>query len=241
MDEERIPLSHEEAEEWRVRFANKWIYAAKNRCKKNAHRGIQWALSFEKVYQLMFNSKCTYCARPNHPPFRYKGRVCSGAMSIDRIDSDKSYTPLNVVAACKVCQKAKNDLGLVEYIRWVETIRANPDQSAYQHKYDPSELEHPGFKAKYRSYQYSAGYRKIDWNLSPERALLCFQSPCYYCLAPPSNHYRCGKVEYYYSGIDRRNNVRGYTDENCYPSCFWCNRAKNDMPEVWFSMWTLTA
>lgn len=239
--DERIPLEYGEAQEWSRRLASRWISAAKSRCRQNAHRGIQWTLSFEKVYELMFSSPCTYCARPNEAPFRMNGRVYSGAMSIDRIDSDKSYTPLNCVSACKICQKAKNDLGLIEYIRWVETIRANPDQSNYQHKYDPSELDHPGAKAKYRAYEYNAKYRGIEWNLSKERALLCFQSPCYYCLCPPSNCYRSGKIEYYYTGIDRRNNDIGYIDENCFPACFWCNRAKNDMPEGWFGIWTLTA
>jgi hypothetical protein len=102
-------------------------------------------------------------------------------------------------------------------------------------------LAHPGFKAKYRSYESCAKSREISWELSKERALTCFQSPCFYCLAPPSNCYRKGKIAWKYTGIDRYNNDRGYEDGNCVPACFWCNRAKNDMPEGWFDMWVLTA
>lgn len=241
-DPKVVYLEHDEAQDYAWRFTKKWVSKAKYRCREDlSHRGIQWTLSLEKAAELIFSHKCTYCARPNEPPFRKNGKVYSGAMSIDRIDSDKSYTPLNCVSACQICQKAKNDLGLIEYIRWVETIRPNPHQSNYQHKYDESQLDHPGFKAKYSSYEYRAKKKGFEFTLTREKALLCFQSPCYYCLAPPSNCYRGCNPPFYYTGIDRMNNNVGYRDDNCCPACFWCNRAKNDMPEMWFSMWVLTA
>lgn len=33
---------------------------------------------------------------------------------------------------------------------------------------------------------------------------------------------------YIYQGIDRKNNVVGYTPENCIPCCFVCNKAKGE-------------
>ena len=42
---------------------------------------------------------------------------------------------------------------------------------------------------------------------------------------------------YNYNGVDRRNNLLGYTKENCVTCCEICNRAKKDLPLEEFFAW----
>lgn len=63
-----------------------------------------------------------------------------------------------------------------------------------------------------------------------ELSLVQFQnitsSNCYYCSAPPSNRIQKHKYIYYYNGIDRIDNSKGYEDNNVLPCCVICNTKK---------------
>lgn len=55
---------------------------------------------------------------------------------------------------------------------------------------------------------------------------------CHYCNKRPSNTVRGrgphSHTSMRYSGIDRKDNSRGYTPDNCVPCCHECNEIKSD-------------
>lgn len=49
---------------------------------------------------------------------------------------------------------------------------------------------------------------------------------CFYCDLPPSNKSIKHKYTYYYNGIDRLDNDKGYILTNIVPCCYHCNTLK---------------
>lgn len=89
------------------------------------------------------------------------------------------------------------------------------------------------FKTLIKAYQNGAKQRNLKWGLSDEEARKLFGSNCYYCgIAPFLYAYR-----FLYNGIDRLDNKKGYTKENCVTSCKWCNFAKRDRSLEEFTAW----
>ena len=41
---------------------------------------------------------------------------------IDRLDNNEGYLPSNVVTCCKICNRAKHSLTVVEFLEWVRDI-----------------------------------------------------------------------------------------------------------------------
>ena len=58
--------------------------------------------------------------------------------------------------------------------------------------------------------------RNIEFELNKEQVQILCESPCYYC-----GKERC-------LGIDRKDNDKNYTIDNCVPCCGFCNRMKMD-------------
>lgn len=72
---------------------------------------------------------------------------------------------------------------------------------------------------------------KLSWGMF----LVLTSLPCYYCSRPPSNRLP-RKEDFFYNGIDRKNNDLPYTIENSVPCCAICNRGKNALGyEEWIS------
>jgi hypothetical protein len=92
--------------------------------KKSARqRDIAWELSSKDFFELT-SSPCAYCGSdPNLVRKPNKGvngeYVYSG---VDRIDNTIGYVPGNVVSCCWVCNRAKGELGLQEFLQWCETV-----------------------------------------------------------------------------------------------------------------------
>ena len=86
----------------------------------------------------------------------------------------------------------------------------------------------------YQKYQTGARKRGLDFNLSEWEFATLISEPCHYCGLPPQQHVYRDKATsmralftvFTASGIDRLDNERGYSWENCVPCCEWCNRAK---------------
>jgi len=81
-------------------------------------------------------------------------------------------------------------------------------------------------------YKYSAAKRGYAWDLSDEEFMSLTTMSCHYCGRAPSNgKKRKGQLKHVlvYSGIDRKDNLVGYTPENTIPACSRCNKAKGTM------------
>lgn len=102
---------------------NGLLYSYKKSAKQ---RNIEWKLSSKDFFTLT-SSPCVYCgSEPNlvHKPNKsVNGEyVYSG---VDRLDNTIGYVPGNVVSCCWVCNRAKNEMGLQEFLLWCEVLSKN--------------------------------------------------------------------------------------------------------------------
>jgi hypothetical protein len=81
-------------------------------------------------------------------------------------------------------------------------------------------------KYKYSNLVNSANQRNYIWELSFEEFMLFWQKPCIY-----------GGHEIKTIGLDRVDNTKGYSIDNCVPCCTTCNRAKLKMGLEQFLIW----
>jgi predicted RNA-binding Zn-ribbon protein involved in translation (DUF1610 family) len=91
----------------------------------------------------------------------------------------------------------------------------------------------------YSAYKSKAKIKKIAFKISKDIFKRIVASNCHYCGATPSNEmkssYNTGS--FFYNGIDRIDNNRGYTSDNIVPCCKICNYAKNTMSLSDFYSW----
>jgi hypothetical protein len=96
------------------------------------------------------------------------------------------------------------------------------------------------FKSLLRDYKLSAFKRNLDFDLTLEVFTDLINSNCVYCDSPPLAIKRAtGNTGEYikYTGIDRRDNTKGYTLDNSVSCCKICNYAKLNMTEQEFYQW----
>ena len=88
----------------------------------------------------------------------------------------------------------------------------------------------------YRDYSSSAKDRKLDFDLTLEKFTELIKGNCYYCgLNNDSYRRRYSKnIIIKRVGIDRVDNLKGYTIENSISCCKTCNRMKNIMNQEQF-------
>lgn len=72
-------------------------------------RGIEFRLSFDE-FMVYWKAKCFYCS------------YSIFTIGLDRIVNSKGYTPDNVVPACAVCNKMKNDMSQSVFLSAVAAI-----------------------------------------------------------------------------------------------------------------------
>ncbi len=89
-------------------------------------------------------------------------------------------------------------------------------------------------------YQRHALGRGFKWFLSRKEVEEIIEKNCFYCDSPPSNVKKTkNSLEegLLYSGIDRVDSTKDYTNQNCVPCCKICNNAKSNMSLKCFKMW----
>ena len=114
-------VSKESRKRYRLKHKAKIDAKQATWCKNNPI-AVQWAcyrtnakkrnLSFElerEVFENLLLSKCTYCGLEN----------CFG---IDRKDNSKGYTKENSTPCCKICNLAKRELSIEDFLSWVSRI-----------------------------------------------------------------------------------------------------------------------
>lgn len=81
-------------------------------------------------------------------------------------------------------------------------------------------------KRLYFTYQESAKKRGHSFNLSIAQFFWLTQQPCVYCGAEPMQLAGTKAKPFFYNGVDRIQNDRGYEVGNCAPCCGVCNHMK---------------
>jgi hypothetical protein len=88
-----------------------------------AKRGLVWQLSDEQ-FDYLTAQLCFYCSCP--PSNTKPSRRDTGAFvynGIDRVDNTKGYMYENVVPACNVCNRAKSDMTIEDFLVWIQRIK----------------------------------------------------------------------------------------------------------------------
>lgn len=78
-------------------------------------------------------------------------------------------------------------------------------------------------KRKYQKYKWGAETRNLEWKLTIEQFMTFWQKYCFYC-----------GDEIKTIGIDRIDNEKGYSIDNCVPCCIICNRMKRSLSQKEF-------
>ena len=89
-------------------------------------RSIAFDLTESQCREL-FDSKCHYCGIP--PATTHASETKSGISSgdfiyngIDRVNNDLGYCVSNCVPCCRICNRAKNSMPLLEFQNWVQRL-----------------------------------------------------------------------------------------------------------------------
>jgi hypothetical protein len=91
----------------------------------------------------------------------------------------------------------------------------------------------------FKVYVDSSRRRKMDFTLTTEELIKITSGNCIYCNAEPSQRIWRSSVrkfygDYYYNGIDRVDNDKGYVISNSVTCCNKCNRSKQSLNLVEF-------
>lgn len=97
--------------------------------------------------------------------------------------------------------------------------------------------EYPdGIAAKnliFAHYRKNAEKMNREFSLSKDEFCSFLSSNCAYCGSGPTSVVKSRsflKPDFYYNGIDRVDNNKGYSIDNCVPCCSICNLMKRSMP-----------
>lgn len=94
-----------------------------------------------------------------------------------------------------------------------------------------------GYFHIYKSYENNAIKRNKLFEFEFEDFIELLKGNCYYCGVEPSNVYSKNYYNVTYNGVDRIDNVKGYTKENSVSCCKMCNISKNNNTEEEFTKW----
>lgn len=157
----------------------------------------------------LFSKKCYYCGFINQ----------EHGIGIDRANNTKGYIKSNCVPCCTLCNIMKRDNDLMTFIKICQHIATvnnkfdgNIDYNLFESASNPSFI----------SYVKGAQEKQLDFELELKYFQKLINSPCTYCKT--SN-----KTELYNGagGIDRKNNLIGYTKINSVSCCKTCNYLKH--------------
>jgi len=93
------------------------------------------------------------------------------------------------------------------------------------------------FNMLYHDYERGASKRNIYFNLSKDEFRILTKQKCNYCGTVPTTKIEANNKYYIYNGVDRIDNSKGYTKENCVSCCKRCNLAKREMSYEEFKEW----
>lgn len=197
-------------------------------------RKLQYNLSKQKEDEITTATKCFYCNGDND----------GNSFGADRMNNPIAYEDNDVVPCCKYCNRMKGCLRYNEFmeackniyefqtfgkkaerfVNWRVDYRKPWEKSTKRgEKYVCNNKEYC-FKSKvyscasrkYSDYKYDAEKsRNLTFELTKAKFIELRESPCTFC------GYDSQDV-----GIDRIDNSKGYSDDNCQSACTTCNFMK---------------
>lgn len=102
------------------------LYVYKKHAKE---RGFSFDLNYD-YFKKLTQDNCHYCGIEPIQIYQLKdpktGKIRSGIPinynGIDRVDSTKGYYKDNVVTCCKICNRAKSNLSIADFKKWINKV-----------------------------------------------------------------------------------------------------------------------
>ena len=183
------------------------------------NKNIPWSIIDQMAY-VLFNSDCHYCGEKDTIENNTLG--CDSKYSlngIDRQNNAKGYDYDNIISCCQMCNFMKCEIDYDNYIKMVRHITEHVLGPSEDKLYECPELFKNRCSATYDYYLGRANKKNLEFLLTQNQfnILICFDC------------YMCGKEtnENHINGIDRIDNTKGYTLDNCLACCGTCNYIKN--------------
>ena len=170
---------------------------------------IDWFLTDSDALNF-FKGNCHYC-----------GEMDLNEMNgIDRLNNGSCYRDGNVVPCCKICNFMKGEFEYPVYLNIVKHIMAYIMDLIGGYECDNLFENH--CSATIEEYKKRAGKK--------EPPLPFKLTEFDFCVMRTVNCYLCGRItdDIHINGVDRIDNTKGYTLDNCLPCCGTCNMIKND-------------
>jgi hypothetical protein len=92
-------------------------------------------------------------------------------------------------------------------------------------------------KVSLRSYKGNAKLRNLIFDLTDEKAFEIMKEPCFYCGQIDTRYTRYRQEKAFLNGLDRVENIIGYTVDNVVPCCKMCNLSKKNASKEEFLSW----
>lgn len=83
-------------------------------------RQLDFSFTLEE-FKTISSCSCHYCDSPPSNLSKTAGGVYTWN-GVDRVDSKKGYVLENAVPCCKICNRAKGDMTLAEFERWIARV-----------------------------------------------------------------------------------------------------------------------
>ena len=202
-EEKRKDTRHQGAE-----VAHK-IYGIKKVANKNKQ---VWQIDEKLAKELVYQA-CFYCQYlPTETQLN----------SIDSVVHDKGFIDGNVVPCCEICNRAKGNRSLMQFIKRAQHITSYKFPEKYQWKY--MKYFPDTISQRFKQYRNNAKSDGKKFKLNYDEFMIITKKACHYCGKRNTQTHR--------NGIDRKNSSKeiGYTIENCVSACTTCNFMKHTCP-----------
>ena len=207
-----------------------------SRYKSSARRkGLLFEITLDQ-FAALTSASCCYCG--NVPQKTFTCSLSSGRKDstpfngLDRQNNNQGYISENTVTCCYRCNYSKGKSSLSIFMSWA--LRFGGGGFTVSEKFD----DLAAAKNAYSIYKHIAKKKNLDFQLQFADFLALIRSPCAYCGTDPHRIWKVGSAHFTCNGIDRIENVQGYTLENSAPCCSECNYAKRGMSVEEFKTWT---
>ena len=86
-------------------------------------RGLEFSLTIEE-FSALTKEDCKYCGIEPTQIWTGTSKKCSPYTynGVDRVQNEQGYTSCNTVPCCKVCNQAKHNMKLNDFIAWLDRV-----------------------------------------------------------------------------------------------------------------------
>lgn len=110
------------APKWKDRSEAVYMFRLSGYKSCAKRRKLAFTITNEQALEILAGA-CFYCGSQETTTLRYAGKKYEILINgIDRVDNSKGYVDGNVISCCKICNRAKYDLSVSDFTKWLVRI-----------------------------------------------------------------------------------------------------------------------